>query len=101
MISLLVSCHPLFRTQTDDTSTLRRNRGAWARNLGVFQGATATSLTVLYSVPANLALTFSIGLQLIEALLGVGIGFVFLSMEGLSVAELQTEVEAEAETEGV
>ncbi len=70
-------------------------------NLGVFQGATATSLTVLYSVPANLALTFSIGLQLIEALLGVGIGFVFLSMEGLSVAELQTQVEAEAETEGV
>jgi hypothetical protein len=29
----------------------------------------------------------------------VGIGFVFLSMEGLSVAELQTEVEDE--TEGV
>jgi hypothetical protein len=48
-------------------------------------------------VPANLALTFSIGLQLIEALLGVGIGFVFLSMEGLSVAELQTQVEEERE----
>ncbi len=63
-------------------------------NLGVFQGATATSLTLLYSVPANLALTFSIGLQLIEALLGVGVGFVFLSMEGLSVAELQTQVES-------
>ncbi len=63
-------------------------------NLGVFQGATATSLTLLYGVPANLALTFSIGLQLIEALLGVGVGFVFLSMEGLSVAELQTQVES-------
>jgi uncharacterized protein (TIRG00374 family) len=63
-------------------------------NLGVFQGATATSLTLLYRVPANLALTFSIGLQLIEALLGVGIGFVFLSLEGLSVAELQTQVGA-------
>jgi peptidoglycan/xylan/chitin deacetylase (PgdA/CDA1 family)/uncharacterized membrane protein YbhN (UPF0104 family) len=63
-------------------------------NLGVFQGATATSLTLLYGVAANLALTFSIGLQLIEALLGVGIGFVFLSMEGLSVAELQTQVGA-------
>jgi peptidoglycan-N-acetylglucosamine deacetylase len=62
-------------------------------NLGVFQGATATSLTLLYGVPANLALTFSIGLQLIEALLGVGVGFVFLSMEGLSMAELQTQVE--------
>jgi uncharacterized protein (TIRG00374 family) len=68
-------------------------------NLGVFQGATATSLTLLYSVPANLALTFSIGLQLIEALLGVGVGFVFLSMEGLSVAELQTQVESEAGAE--
>jgi uncharacterized protein (TIRG00374 family) len=66
-------------------------------NLGVFQGATATSLTLLYGVPANLALTFSIGLQLIEALLGVGIGFVFLSMEGLSVAELQTQVQEERE----
>jgi peptidoglycan-N-acetylglucosamine deacetylase len=63
-------------------------------NLGVFQGATATSLTLLYRVSANLALTFSIGLQLIEALLGVGIGFVFLSMEGLSVAELQTQAGA-------
>lgn len=66
-------------------------------NLGVFQGATATSLTLLYGVPANLALTFSIGLQLIEALLGVGVGFVFLSMEGLSMAELQSQVESEAE----
>jgi uncharacterized membrane protein YbhN (UPF0104 family) len=68
-------------------------------NLGVFQGATATSLNLLYSVPANLALTFSIGLQLIEALLGVGVGFVFLSMEGLSVAELQTQVESETGSE--
>ncbi len=68
-------------------------------NLGVFQGATATSLTLLYGVPANLALTFSIGLQLIEALLGVGVGFVFLSMEGLSVAELQTPVDAEPEAD--
>ncbi len=68
-------------------------------NLGVFQGATATSLTLLYSVPANLALTFSIGLQLIEALLGVGVGFVFLSMEGLSVAELQTQAESGAHAE--
>jgi uncharacterized membrane protein YbhN (UPF0104 family) len=66
-------------------------------NLGVFQGATATSLTLLYGVSANLALTFSIGLQLIEALLGVGVGFVFLSMEGLSVAELQTQVESGSE----
>ena len=30
---------------------------------------------------------------LIEALLGVGVGFVFLSLEGLSVGALRTEME--------
>jgi peptidoglycan-N-acetylglucosamine deacetylase len=64
-------------------------------NLGVFQGATAGGLSVLYPVSSDLALTFSIGLQLIEAALGVGIGFVFLSLEGLSVAELRRQVEDE------
>ena len=63
-------------------------------NLGVFQGATAGGLTVIYGVGGDVALTFSIGLQLIEALLGVGVGFVFLSLEGLSVAELRRQVEA-------
>jgi uncharacterized protein (TIRG00374 family) len=62
-------------------------------NLGVFQGATAGGLSVLYPVSSDVALTFSIGLQLIEAALGVGIGFVFLSLEGLSVAELRRQVE--------
>jgi phosphatidylinositol alpha-mannosyltransferase len=67
-------------------------------NLGVFQGATAGGLSVLYPVSSDLALTFSIGLQLIEAALGVGVGFVFLSLEGLSVAELRRQVEDESET---
>jgi uncharacterized membrane protein YbhN (UPF0104 family) len=62
-------------------------------NLVVFQGATYTALQV-YNVPTNLAITFSIGLQLIEAMLGVGLGFFFLSYEGLSVGELRTEAEA-------
>ena len=66
-------------------------------NLGVFQAATATLLTRLYPVPARAAVTFSIGLQLIEALLGVGVGFVFLSLEGLSVGALRTEAEEEGE----
>ncbi len=66
-------------------------------NLGVFQGATAGGLSVLYPVSSDLALTFSIGLQLIEAALGVGVGFVFLSLEGLSVAELRRQVEDEAD----
>jgi len=67
-------------------------------NLGVFQGATAGGLSVLYPVSSDLALTFSIGLQLIEAALGVGLGFIFLSLEGLSVAELRRQVEDEADT---
>jgi peptidoglycan/xylan/chitin deacetylase (PgdA/CDA1 family)/uncharacterized membrane protein YbhN (UPF0104 family) len=62
-------------------------------NLVVFQGATYTALQV-YNVPTNLAINFSIGLQLIEAMLGVGLGFFFLSYEGLSVGELRTEAEA-------
>jgi peptidoglycan-N-acetylglucosamine deacetylase len=67
-------------------------------NLGVFQGATAPLLVALYpTVDINAALTFSIGLQLIEALLGVGIGFVFLSLEGLSLGALRTQVEQEGE----
>ena len=62
-------------------------------NLVVFQGATYTALQA-YNVPTNLAINFSIGLQLIEALLGVGLGFFFLSYEGLSVGELRSEAEA-------
>jgi hypothetical protein len=52
------------------------------------------TLTFATSVTAQQALTFSIGLQLIEAVLGVGLGFFFLSYEGLSLGELRTEVEA-------
>jgi uncharacterized protein (TIRG00374 family) len=67
-------------------------------NLGVFQGATAPLLVALYpAVNLNDALTFSIGLQLIEALLGVGVGFVFLSLEGLSLGALRTQVEQEGD----
>jgi peptidoglycan-N-acetylglucosamine deacetylase len=65
-------------------------------NVVVFQGATVAALTFATNVPTDLAITFSIGLQLIEALLGVGLGFFFLSYEGLSVGELRTEAEASA-----
>ena len=69
-------------------------------NLGVFQAATATLLARLYpEVTPQAAVTFSIGLQLIEALLGVGVGFVFLSLEGLSIGALRTEVEEEEREE--
>ncbi len=69
-------------------------------NLGVFQGVTAGGLSVLYNVDPNSAVTFSIGLQLIEALLGVGVGFVFLSMEGLSLGALRRQVEKDGKPSG-
>jgi peptidoglycan-N-acetylglucosamine deacetylase len=63
-------------------------------NLGVFQTATAPLLVALYpTVDLNSAVTFSIGLQLIEALLGVGVGFVFLSLEGLTLGALRSQLE--------
>jgi peptidoglycan-N-acetylglucosamine deacetylase len=62
-------------------------------NLVVFQGATAAVLTLTYGISADTAVTFAIALQLIEALLGVGLGFFFLSYEGLSVGELRREAE--------
>ena len=63
-------------------------------NIVVFQGATVAALTFATNVGAEKAFTFSIGLQLIEALLSVGLGFFFLSYEGLSLGELRTEAEA-------
>src|SRR4029079_9430673 len=63
-------------------------------NVVVFQGATVAALTFATNVSAERAFTFSIGLQLIEALLSVGLGFFFLSYEGLSLGELRTEAEA-------
>jgi peptidoglycan/xylan/chitin deacetylase (PgdA/CDA1 family)/uncharacterized membrane protein YbhN (UPF0104 family) len=65
-------------------------------NLVVFQASTAAVLTFGFGVPEGTAITFSIGLQLIEAVLGVGAGFFFLSYEGLSIAELRTEAEGRA-----
>jgi len=66
-------------------------------NLGVFQVGIATVLIGLYNIPSNTAVTFSIALQLIEAILGVGIGFVFLSLEGLSLGELRSEAVGDGE----
>jgi uncharacterized protein (TIRG00374 family) len=59
-------------------------------NLGVFQGAVALPLTTTYGVDATTAVQFAFGLQLIEAILGVGVGFWFLWHEGLSLAEARS-----------
>jgi peptidoglycan/xylan/chitin deacetylase (PgdA/CDA1 family) len=66
-------------------------------NVGVFQGAIYLPLTTTYNVDGGRALAFGIGLQLIEAVLGVGVGFYFLSREGLSLAEARTFADVDEE----
>jgi uncharacterized membrane protein YbhN (UPF0104 family) len=60
----------------------------WPGNVGVVQIAIATSL-VGYSVAYARGFAFGIGLQAIEASVGVGVGTIFLAREGLSYAMLK------------
>ncbi|MFL5952632.1 MAG: lysylphosphatidylglycerol synthase transmembrane domain-containing protein [Gaiellaceae bacterium] len=66
----------------------------WPGNVGVVQIAVATSL-VNYGVPYARGFAFGIGLQAIEASVGVGIGLIFLAREGLSYAVLKQMDEAD------
>ena len=69
-------------------------------NLGVFQLAVATALSQAFDVNFGAAVTFAIGLQVIEIALGAGLGFVFLSLEGLSFGDVRrTITRAEEEEE--
>jgi uncharacterized protein (TIRG00374 family) len=77
----------------------------WPGNVGVVQIAIATSL-VGYGVAYARGFAFGIGLQAIEASVGVGVGTIFLAREGLSYAMLRdleepddTESEEPAERE--
>ena len=56
-------------------------------NIGSFQLAVAYPLAQTYNIDTGRAIAFSIGLQVIEAALATGLGFIFLSREGLSLAE--------------
>ena len=56
-------------------------------NIGSFQLAVAYPLAQTYNIDTGRAIAFSIGLQIIEAALATGLGFIFLSREGLSLAE--------------
>lgn len=60
----------------------------WPGNVGVVQIAIATSL-VGYHVAYARGFAFGIGLQAIEASVGVGVGLIFLAREGLSYAMLR------------
>ena len=86
----------------------------WPGNVGLLQVAIATPL-VGYGVPYAQGFAFGLGLQVIEASVGIGFGLVFLGREGLSFAALrrmppavealeeedagEEEVEAEVERE--
>jgi uncharacterized protein (TIRG00374 family) len=73
----------------------------WPGNVGLVQAAIAVSLAQ-YGVRYGRGFAFGIGLQLIEASVGIGIGTIFLAREGISFAtlrEIETEGEAEYEAE--
>ena len=58
----------------------------WPGTLGIFQLGVTAPLVNAYAVSTASAVAFSVGLQLVEALLGVGLGLVFLAREGLSLS---------------
>ncbi len=75
----------------------------WPGNIGLVQAAVAVSLAQ-YGVAYARGFAFGIGLQLIEASVGIGIGTIFLAREGLSFAslrEMETEAEEEFDSAGV
>jgi len=72
----------------------------WPGNFGLVQIAIAFPL-VNYGVPYARGFAFGIGLQAIEASVGVGVGLVFLAREGLSYAMLKTIEEPVESTEKV
>jgi len=66
----------------------------WPGNVGLVQAAVAVSLAQ-YGVRYAKGFAFGIGLQLIEASVGIGIGTIFLAREGLSFATLRDLEEPE------
>ena len=67
-------------------------------NVGVFQLAVAIALRAGLRRRLATGITFGIGLQVIEVALGAGLGFMFLSLEGLSFGEVRRGI-ASAEQE--
>ena len=65
----------------------------WPGNVGLVQAAVAFPL-VNYGVSYAHGFAFGIGLQAIEASVGVGVGVLFLAREGLSFAMLRVMPDA-------
>jgi glycosyltransferase 2 family protein len=70
----------------------------WPGNFGLVQIAIGLPL-VNYGVPYAKGVAFGVGLQAIEASVGVGVGLIFLAREGLSYAVLKQMDEDEAADE--
>jgi uncharacterized protein (TIRG00374 family) len=70
----------------------------WPGNVGLLPAAVALPL-VQYGVPYAKGFAFGIGLQAIEASVGIGLGLFFLAREGISYALLKEMPEAEAAAE--
>jgi uncharacterized protein (TIRG00374 family) len=66
----------------------------WPGNVGLVQAAIAFPL-VQYGVGYTRGFAFGIGLQAIEASVGVGVGLIFLAREGLSFAMLRRMEQAQ------
>jgi uncharacterized membrane protein YbhN (UPF0104 family) len=60
----------------------------WPGNIGLLQAAVAAAL-IPYGISYGHGLLFGIGLQAIEASVGIGLGFVFLAREGFTFAMLR------------
>ena len=71
-------------------------RPLWPGNFGLVQAAVALPL-IQYGVAYTTGFAYGIGLQALEAAVGVGVGIVFLAREGLSLAMLRAIPEAEDE----
>jgi uncharacterized protein (TIRG00374 family) len=60
----------------------------WPGNVGLLQAVVALPLRS-YGVPYATGIAFGLGLQVVEMSVGVGIGLLFLTREGLSLATLR------------
>src|SRR5262245_10986334 len=65
----------------------------WPGNVGLLQAAVASALTG-YGVAYSVGFAYGLGLQAIEASVGIGVGLIFLAREGLSVAMLRVMPDA-------
>ena len=70
----------------------------WPGNVGLVQAAVALPL-VAYGIQYAHGFAFGIGLQAIEASVGIGLGLLFLMREGLTLAMLERIREEEEEPE--